>query len=158
MKNIYHQAAGVLHMVLTSVITFFSPIAGVVLAVMSFVAFDTLVAYWRVKKVGDKWTSKKLRVGLVHKCITYLALMLLFYMTDKFILNDMFLELTKIDFFITKLLSIIFIFIEFTSIDESYHIIKGKSIFKSLREMIGKFNQIKNDFKNVNEDKRDQAE
>jgi len=147
----------VLHMVAVTIITFLSPIAGVILAVMSFVAFDTVTAYWRVKKVKGQWTSKKLRVGLVHKSITYLSLILLFYMTDKFILNDIFLSLTKVDFFITKLLSIIFIFIEFTSIDESYYIIKGKSLFKSLREMIGRFNQIKNDFKNVNEDKRDQS-
>jgi hypothetical protein len=158
MKNIYPQVVNALHMAIATIVTFLSPIAGVIMAVMSFVAFDTLVAYWRVRKVGGQWTSKKLRVGLVHKCITYLVLILLFYMTDKFILNDIFLSLTKVDFFITKLLSIIFIFIEFTSIDESYHIIKGKSIFKSLREMIGKFNQIKNDFRNVNEDKRDQGE
>lgn len=154
MKHLLTDILNVLHSVIITILIFLNPIAGVILTVISFVAFDTLIAYWRVKKLGGKWTSRKLRVGLINKCLTYVSLIILFFLMDKFILNSLFVNLVKIDYFMTKLLSLVFIFIEFTSIDESYTIVKGKSIFTSVKELIGKANDIKNDLKNFNEDKQ----
>jgi hypothetical protein len=151
--KLLNDTLSVLHTVLLTLITFFAPIHGVVLTVISFILFDTVIAYWRVKKTGVKWTSKKLRVGLVQKSITYVALIVLFFLMDKFILNEFVKTFINIDYFLTKALTLIFIFIEFTSIDESYTIVRGKSIFQSLKELIGKANDIKNDLKNKNEDK-----
>lgn len=151
--KLLNDTLNVLHTVLLTLITFFAPIHGVVLTVISFVLFDTVIAYWRVKKTGLKWTSKKLRVGLVQKSITYVALIVLFFLMDKFILNEFVKTFINIDYFLTKALTLVFIFIEFTSIDESYTIVRGKSIFQSLKELIGKANDIKNDLKNKNEDK-----
>jgi len=151
--KLLNDILSVLHTVLLTLITFFAPIHGVVLTVISFILFDTVIAYWRVKKTGVKWTSKKLRVGLVQKSITYVALIVLFFLMDKFILNEFVKTFVNIDYFLTKALTLIFIFIEFTSIDESYTIVRGKSIFQSLKELIGKANDIKNDLKNKNEDK-----
>ena len=153
MKTLYTDILSVLHTAILTLLTFLSPISGVILTVISFVSFDTLIAYWRVKKTGGKWTSRKLRVGLVHKCLTYIALIVLFFLMDKFILNSLIIYLVSIEYFLTKLLSLVFIFIEFTSIDESYTIVRGKSIFQSVKELIGKANDIKNDLKNFNEDK-----
>lgn len=154
MKHLLTDSINVLHSVLLTLLVFLNPIAGVILTVISFVFIDTAFAYWRTKKVGIKWTSRKLRVGLINKCLTYVSLIILFFLMDKFILNSMFINLVKIDYFMTKLLSLVFIFIEFTSIDESYTIVKGKSIFTSVKELIGKANDIKNDLKNFNEDKQ----
>lgn len=154
MKYLLTDILNVLHSVILTLLVFLNPIAGVILTVISFVFIDTLFAYWRVKKSKTKWTSRKLRVGLVNKCITYVSLIILFFLMDKFILNSLFINLVKIDYFMTKLLSLVFIFIEFTSIDESYTIVKGKSIFTSVKELIGKANDIKNDLKNFNEDKQ----
>lgn len=154
MKHLFIDSLNVLHSVLMALLVFLNPIAGVILTVISFVFIDTCFAYWRVKRAGTKWTSRKLRVGLVNKCITYISLIILFFLMDKFILNSLFINLVKIDYFMTKLLSLVFIFIEFTSIDESYTIVKGKSIFISVKELIGKANDIKNDLKNFNEDKQ----
>jgi hypothetical protein len=151
--KLLNDTLSVLHTVLLTLITFFAPIHGVILTVISFVLFDTAIAYWRVKKTGTKWTSKKLRVGLVQKSITYISLIVLFFLMDKFILNEFVKTFVNIDYFLTKALTLIFIFIEFTSIDESYTIVRGKSIFQSLKELIGKANDIKNDLKNKNEDK-----
>jgi multisubunit Na+/H+ antiporter MnhB subunit len=153
MKTLLNDTLNVAHTVLLTLITFLSPIHGVVLTVISFVLFDTAFAYWRVKKMQGKWTSKKLRVGLVQKSMTYVALIVLFFLMDKYILNDFVKTFINVDFFLTKALTLIFIFIEFTSIDESYTIVRGKSIFQSLKELIGKANDIKNDLKNKNEDK-----
>jgi hypothetical protein len=154
MKHLLTDIANVLHSVLLTLLVFLNPIAGVILTVISFVFIDTAFAYWRVKTAKAKWTSRKLRVGLISKCITYVSLIILFFLMDKFILNSLFVNLVKIDYFMTKLLSLVFIFIEFTSIDESYTIVKGKSIFTSVKELIGKANDIKNDLKNFNEDKQ----
>lgn len=152
-KNIYTEILNVIHSVIIAIITFLTPVFGIVLTVLSFVAFDTLIAYWRVKKLRSKWTSKKLRVGLVNKCITYIILILLFFLMDKFILNHLISQKTGIDHIATHILSLVFIYIEYTSIDESYKIIKGKTLLQSLKELIGQANNIKNDLKNSNEDK-----
>ena len=114
MKTLLSDVVNVLHSVLLTILVFLNPIAGVILTVISFVTIDTLFAYWRVKKVGTKWTSRKLRVGLINKSITYISLIILFFLMDKFILNSLFVNLVKIEYFMTKLLSLVFIFIEFT--------------------------------------------
>ena len=153
MKAFLNDIASVLQPVILTILTFLAPIYGIVLTVIFFVFFDTFIAYWRVKKTGVNWTSKKLRIGLVPKCLTYVSLIVAFFLMDKFILNDVIKHLVNIEYFTTKVLSLIFIYIEFTSIDESYKIVKGKSLLTSFKELINKANDIKNDFKNFNEDK-----
>ena len=88
MKTLLSDVINVLHSVLLTILVFLNPIAGVILTVISFVTIDTLFAYWRVKKVVTKWTSRKLRVGLINKSITYISLIILFFLMDKFILNS----------------------------------------------------------------------
>jgi hypothetical protein len=50
-------------------------------------------------------------------------------------------------------MTLVFIYIEYLSIEESYKSINGYTLYDKFRDMLRKFNHIKNDIKNTNEDK-----
>ena len=153
MKNISPQVLNALNMFLASVIAFLAPVAGVIITVIGFVLLDTRYAYLRVKKNNGSWTSRKLRVGLINKLITYVSLIILLYMTDKFLVNYLLMPIFGIELLFSRLMTLVFIYIEYLSIEESYKSINGYTLYDKFRDMLRKFNHIKNDIKNTNEDK-----
>jgi hypothetical protein len=138
---------------LLTMIAFLSPIHGVLLTVGLFIMFDTIMAYWRCKVKKIKWTSKKLRVGLVPKFLSYQTIVILFFLMDKYILFEFTKYIIDIDFLMTKILAIILLYIEYKSINETFIIIKGKSLTAYLKELLKLGNDIKDDFNNRNPDK-----
>jgi hypothetical protein len=138
---------------LLTMIAFLSPIHGVLLCVGLFIMFDTVMAYWRCKIKNVEWTSKRLRVGLIPKFLAYQTIVILFFIMDKFILFEFTKMFIEVDFLMTKLLSCVLVYIEFKSIDETFKIIKGKSLLKYFKELLKLTNDIKDDMKNKNDDK-----
>jgi hypothetical protein len=53
----------------------------------------------------------------------------------------------------TKILAIVLLYIEYKSINETFIIIKGKSLTAYLKELLKLGNDIKDDFNNRNPDK-----
>jgi uncharacterized membrane protein YqjE len=125
-------------------ITFFQPIGGVLLAVGLFITFDTIMAMWRSRMKGVEITSKKAR-KMLPKLLSYNMLVITFWIMDKFIINDIMLIFFSVNYILTKILAMVLIFIEVKSIDESWKIVKGKSLFTSLQEMIGFIKKTKSD-------------
>ena len=140
--------------VLTLVITFFQPIQYVLLSVGAFILLDTIMAYIRTRKTKRNWTSRQMRIGLVPKLITYQLLIITFFMVDFALLNEFIILFTKIPFFLTKITAIVLVYIEILSIDESFKVIKGKSIFSYFMEMIKSAKKIKTTIQEVNENKK----
>lgn len=129
---------------LLMLITFFQPIGGVLLAVGLFITFDTIMAMWRSRMKGVEITSKKAR-KMLPKLLSYNMLVITFWIMDKFIINDIMLIFFSVNYILTKILAMVLIFIEVKSIDESWKIVKGKSLFTSLQEMIGFIKKTKSD-------------
>ena len=140
--------------VLTLVITFFQPIQYVLLSVGAFILLDTIMAYIRTRKTKRNWTSRQMRIGLVPKLITYQLLIITFFLVDFALLNEFIIFFTKIPFFLTKITAIVLVYIEILSIDESFKVIKGKSIFSYFMEMIKSAKKIKTTISEVNENKK----
>ena len=88
-----------------SIITFLSPIYGLLLTVGLFILFDTITGLYKSSKIKEPITSKKLRIGILSKIIPYQLSVILFYMMDFFILNEFTHKIIDINFFLTKLLS-----------------------------------------------------
>lgn len=153
MKQTMQTIKSVLLSVFGATVAFISPIAGVLLAVGLFILLDMIIAYWRVKTTGQKWTSKKMRLGLVPKFISYQVSVIIFFVMDKFILNDFVKYFIQYEFLFTKVIALTFIFIELKSIDENWAVVKGKGLFASLKEMLNVGKSIKDDIKNINKDK-----
>jgi hypothetical protein len=129
-----------------------TPIHLTIVLILIAIAADTLAGRWCAKHMAKKEgkdvrlevTSKKTRIGFVSKSITYFTLLILTFFGDNIIFNDLllyFIPNFPIEYFISKGLGIIFLLIEFDSLDEKYYKVKGVK----LRDIIGKkIKQVKN--------------
>ena len=141
-----------------SISAFFAPAAGILLVVLGFVFFDTILAYMRVKKqqsdgIKIKWTSRNFIRGFVPKMVGYTILVLLFFMLDKFLLNEFVKFIIDIDVLATKLVSIGLVYGELQSIDENCKVIYGKGILKKFMDMVGFAKKMKSKINEVNTEK-----
>lgn len=153
MKHFFQNLQGAFVSAILSMVAFLSPIHGVLLCVGLFIMFDTIMAYWRCKIKKVAWTSKRLRVGLIPKFLSYQTAIILFFVMDHYLLHEFTKMIIDVDFLLTKIMAIVLIYIEFKSIDETFTIIKGKSLIRYFKELIKLANDIKDDMKNKNDDK-----
>ena len=94
---------------------FFAPIALIILAVGLAILADTIVALALTER---KFTSKRLRHGILSKTISYEASVLLLFLVDYAMINDAMLTVFSVPFVVTKLAGLFLIGIEVSSIDE----------------------------------------
>jgi hypothetical protein len=126
------------------IVIFFAPISGIFLTVAVFVSLDTAVGVWKAYKLKQPITSRRLS-DIVSKLILYEALILATFLINKHITAGAVDAIFNIEFFITKFISVILIYIEFKSINENYEEVTGVSIWKSLRELVARGKEIKKD-------------
>lgn len=126
---------------------FLAPIHVLMMLVGTFIILDTLVGRWCAKKEAKRLgkdvrlevTSKKTRVGLVSKLISYQVSVILLFVIDDYMLNDLvkfFWVEFPIDYVVTKAMGLILIAIELDSIDESYYKVKGVKLKDIARDKI----------------------
>jgi len=96
-------------------LTFFAPISMIILAVGLAILADTIVALSLTK---HKFTSKRLRNGILSKTIAYEAAVLLLFLVDYSMINDAMLTVFAVPFVVTKVTGLFLIGIEISSIDE----------------------------------------
>ena len=140
------------------IITFLTPIFGLLLSVGIVILLDTLIAYFRCKKQGIKWTSKKMRVGLVPKFIGYQLSIITLFVIDKFLMNEIIMMIYPLQFLLTKILTMTIIYMEFMSMDENWKAIKGKSLTSYFFDMIKSGKKFKEKISSINDDKLKQDE
>jgi hypothetical protein len=140
--------------ILTILFSFFSPIIPLFIVIGSAVLLDTLFGLIKYKKLGIKIVSSRLFQGIALKTFIYLSVISLFFLSEKFIINN----IIGFEFIITKIMSLIFTGIELYSIDENirefnknkgfkyYFIIilnNLKSYLVKLKDFKDKFNDLK---------------
>jgi len=161
---------------LISVLLFFQPIQFILLCVGGFIILDTVMARIRVHtckkrikqkelnnevitdedKENTKWTSRKLRMGLVPKMLTYQSIVVVFFFLDYGLLNEFVNMVFSVEYFLTKIVALILCYIELLSIDETFIKIKGKSLFVFLIDMIKHAKKVKKTFEEINPSKKDE--
>ena len=104
---------------------------------------DTIVGLWKAAKLKEKITSKKARFGFVPKLISYVAAIMLVYMSDYFIISELLSTVISIEFFATKVIALALISVEVKSIDESFKAVKGCSFLEKITGLILKMKDIK---------------
>ena len=128
---------------LTTVFFFLSPIFGIMILVGGAILLDTITGVWKCKRTGVKVTSKGLQ-GLISKMFFYQGVVVLLFMLDTFILNDVVaLIWDKVPFATTKIIALSLVYIEFKSIDENYEAVKGVSFIGKISRVIKKARKIK---------------
>lgn len=121
---------------------FFAPIALIILAVGLAILTDTIVA---LSLTNQKFTSKRLRHGILSKTIAYEASVLLLFLVDYAMINDAMLTVFSVPFVVTKLAGLFLIGIEISSIDEKIRDKYGddKGIISRFKKFISSIKKIK---------------
>ena len=128
---------------IVSIITFFSPIYGLLLAVGAMIFTDTIFGVGKAIKL-EGWesvTSRKASV-IISKFLLYQLTVLTFFTIDYNLIN----EFTKIhyqnDYLLTKFITLSLCFVEAKSIDENIKAIFGFSIWTNLKEVLTRKQEI----------------
>jgi hypothetical protein len=120
------------------VISFFMPLAPLLILVFFAVVADTFVGRWYAKQQGEEITSKKTREGFVSKMVSYGGGLTFIFLLDSWVLNDVIMMYFPKDHLSTLLTALFLIWIEYSSIDEKVKWVKGKGITDRIFEFIRK--------------------
>ena len=120
-----------------SILAFFAPVAGIMIAIGAFIALDTLLGVMAAQKIGEKIESKKLS-KVVWKMLMYQAVTISFFIMDVFIVGDLLGTLINTPYVLTKTVGVALIAIEFKSIDENIEKMTGTTLLKRLYHLIAK--------------------
>jgi len=127
----------------TALILFFAPIKGIILIVALATIIDTCFGVWKAKKLGEPITSKMFRNGLVPKLLSYIAVVMLVFSSDVFIINGLTLSVVSVEFISTKVIALVLLSVEVKSMDESWIKVKGYSFIDKIKAIILKLKDVK---------------
>ena len=133
---------------LSVVSAFFLPISGILFLIGFAILVDTITGIWKAKKLKIKITSRGLS-AIVSKLFLYEVAVILTYLIDKFILNDILLQFFSVPLMLTKILSLVLVSIEAISISENYKAVKGIDIWSALKNLLQRSKEIKTDIDGV---------
>lgn len=128
-----------------SALAFLAPIKGLIMLIMLFVAFDTIVGIYASRKTGHKFSSARL-FGLAVKTFFYTGSIMLAYLIDVFILGGIAFGVKLIS---AKIATIIWCYIETKSVDEKSVMLGNRPIWTILREFFKRAKALKDDLKNI---------
>ena len=137
---------------LSVVSAFFLPISGILFLIGFAILVDTITGIWKAKKLKIKITSRGLS-AIVSKLFLYEVAVILTYLIDKFILNDIILQFFSVPLMLTKILSLVLVSIEAISISENYKAVKGIDIWSALKNLLQRSKEIKGDIDGVRSNK-----
>ena len=81
----------------------------------------------------------------------YEATVILFYLIDYFLVNDIVQSFFSIEMLTTKVLALTLVSIEVISINENYKAVKQIDLWQSLKNLFSRAKEVTQDFKNINE-------
>jgi hypothetical protein len=123
---------------------FFLPISGILIMIGVLIVIDTITGIWKANKVGDKITSRKLS-SIISKLALYEITVIMFFLIDQFILNEIILTFFSVPFMLTKVVSLVLASIEVMSINENYKVVKGIDLWQSMKLLFARAKDIKED-------------
>ena len=134
---------------LSSILTFLTPIKGVMLLIIAFVILDTIFGIQAVVKTKG-WSHVRSGVlfNIAPKLAMYIGSTFLLYLVDVFIFNG---TLFGIQFLLSKSISMVFVFNEAKSINENRMKIGKKDLAIIFKEAIGFAKALKKDINEIKE-------
>jgi len=127
----------------TALVLFFAPIKGIILMVALSTIIDTCFGVWKAKSLKEPITSKMFRNGLVPKMLSYIAVVMLVYASDVFIINGLTMSVVSVEFISTKVIALVLLSVEVKSMDESWIKVKGYSFIDKIKAIILKLKDVK---------------
>jgi hypothetical protein len=133
---------------LAVVSAFFLPIIGILFLIGFSILVDTITGIWKAKKLKIKITSRGLS-AIVSKLFLYEMAVILTYLIDKFILNDILLQFFSVPLMLTKILSLVLCSIEVISINENIKAVKGIDLWQAMKLLFARARDIKQDIDTI---------
>jgi hypothetical protein len=127
---------------------FFLPISGILIMIGVLIAIDTFTGIWKANKLNEKITSRKLS-SIISKLALYEITVIMFFLIDAFILNDIILTFFSVPFMLTKVTALVLASIEVMSINENYKIVKGIDLWQSMKLLFARAKDIKKDIDKI---------
>ena len=129
-------------------LAFFIPISGILLMIGILIAIDTFTGIWKANKLEEKITSRKLS-SIISKLALYEVTVIMFFLIDQFILNDILLTFFSVPFMLTKVVALVLSSIEIMSINENYKVVKGIDLWQSMKLLFARAKDIKDDINKI---------
>ena len=129
--------------------SFFLPISGILILIGVSVILDTITGIWKSYKLQTKVTSRRLS-AIISKVLLYEVTVMLFYLIDYYILNDIVLTFFSVSLLTTKILALVLVSIEVISINENYKAVKNIDLWQSLKNLFARAKEVTQDFKDIN--------
>ena len=128
---------------LSLALTFISPVWGALLIVGCFVLFDTTFAvYKEIKLYGKSRFRSHYLFNIAPKTAFYMGCILLGFLIDTFIMEGSVMGINNL---ISKVMCLIFVYIEVKSIDETSMDLGNRSLWVILKDIIEKAKSCKKD-------------
>lgn len=124
--------------------TFFLPISGLLLLVGLCICLDTISGIWKSIKLKNKISSRRLS-AIISKMMLYQITLMLFYLIDNFILNQIMLKFFSVPLMLTKIVALILISIEIMSINENVIAVKGLNLWEAMTNLFARAKIIKSE-------------
>lgn len=137
---------------LVGLLVFFTPIQGLIISVGIVIIFDTITGIYRsVRKKGWKSISSHKLSNIISKMLLYEFSLIFLYPIDKFVLNDLLLNLVSVEFFATKLACVLLILVEITSIKENIEQALEINIWQNLKAFLKRIKEVSKDIDEIQE-------
>ena len=127
---------------------FLMPISGLLFLVGFVIVLDTITGVWKSVKNKVKITSRGLS-AIISKMLLYEITVIMFYMIDQFILNNIILQFFSVELLLTKVLALILVSIEVMSINENYKEVKGLDLWQAMKNLFSRAKDIKKDLDEI---------
>lgn len=135
-----------LQYLLASVLLFFVPIHGLLVAVAVAIILDTFTGIFKsIKLHGLKSIRSRKLSTIISKMLLYEVTVLLLFLMDKYLLNEFVILWWGIEFMFTKMCAIVLIFIELVSVKENIEEAYNIDIWKMLKNFLSRAKEIKSD-------------
>ena len=147
LQRLTHDIAEKLVVILFAIFTILTPIHGMLITMFLFVLSDTVIGiYTTVKTKGWKSFSSHKLFNIVPKMFLYLGTIILTYLVNFHILN---FSILGIDLVFCKTITMLWVYVELKSIDESIVKLGYRSIWVIFKEALFKIKDIKKDISDI---------
>lgn len=131
-----------------SIATIIAPVTPLVIIAIGFIWIDLCFGIWRSVKLKG-WQSIRSR-GLartISKSLLYSGGIVSVFLLEKYVIADLIGLFIRVDLVLTKAFTFFCVFIEITSINESYQDVTGKNVLKAFKEFLTAKKQEWDEFK-----------
>jgi len=135
---------------LAALLLFFAPIQQLVMVVGLAIMLDTFTGIYKSVKLNG-WKSIRSRKlsNIISKLVLYEVSIILLYPIDKFLLNELLLNVVSVQFFSTKIACVLLILVELTSIKENIEAALKINIWQVLKKAINRAKELKGDIDEI---------